>query len=131
MTDHPNAVTARTALNAFNAGDIPAMIELLDDAIVWHAPGTSRFGGQFEGKQAVMDRFRRMAEADRAPLHRRAAVGRGDHRRRDPRTGPVGPGLPQPERGHELRGGPRGPHRAEGQQPRRHPRQYAGALSGS
>ena len=39
------------------------MLELLDDAIVWHAPGTSRFGGQFEGKQAVMDRFRRMAEA--------------------------------------------------------------------
>ena len=63
MTDHPNATTARTALNAFNAGDIPAMLELLDDSIVWHAPGTSRFGGQFEGKQAVLDRFRRMAEA--------------------------------------------------------------------
>ena len=73
----------------------------------------------------------RMAEADRASLHRRAAVGRGDHRRRDPRAGAARPGLPQAERGHDLRGGPRGPDRTEGQQARGHPRQYAAAVSGS
>jgi ketosteroid isomerase-like protein len=63
MTDHPNAVLARTAIEAFNAGDLPSMLALLDDDVVWHAPGTSRFGGRFEGKDAVVDRFRRMAEA--------------------------------------------------------------------
>ena len=63
MTDHPNAVKTRRALDAFNAGDMPALLELLDDSVVWHAPGTSRFGGQFEGKNQVLDRFRRMAEA--------------------------------------------------------------------
>ena len=63
MTDHPNAVLARRALTAFNAGDLPAMLDLLDDQVVWHAPGTSRFGGRFEGKDAVLERFGRMTAA--------------------------------------------------------------------
>jgi hypothetical protein len=63
MTDHPNAAIARTALEAFSAGNLPAMLELVDDAVVWHAPGTNRFSGKFEGKAAVIDRFTRMAES--------------------------------------------------------------------
>lgn len=63
MTDHPNAAIARTALEAFTRGDMPAMLELVDDTIVWHAPGTGRFSGKFEGKDAVIARFQRMAEA--------------------------------------------------------------------
>jgi hypothetical protein len=63
MTDHPNAAIARAAIEAFSRGDTPAMLELVDDAVVWHAPGTNRFSGKFEGKAAVIDRFTRMAEA--------------------------------------------------------------------
>ena len=63
MTDHPDAAIARTAINAFSRGDMTAMLELVDDEVVWHAPGTNRFSGKFEGKAAVIDRFARMTEA--------------------------------------------------------------------
>lgn len=63
MTDHPDAATARTAIDAFSRGDMTAMLELVDDEVVWHAPGTNRFSGKFEGKAAVIDRFARMTEA--------------------------------------------------------------------
>ena len=63
MTDHPNASIARTAIEAFSRGDMAAMLDLVDDAVVWHAPGTNRFSGRFEGKASVIDRFTRMAEA--------------------------------------------------------------------
>jgi ketosteroid isomerase-like protein len=80
MTDHPNAVNARKALEAFNAGDMPAMLDLLDETIVWHAPGTSRFAGRFEGKDAVLDRFRRMGEAGvRTTFDIHDVIGNDDH----------------------------------------------------
>lgn len=63
MTDHPNAAIARTAIEAFSRGDMAAMLELVDETVIWHAPGTNRFSGKFEGKAAVIDRFTRMAEA--------------------------------------------------------------------
>ena len=63
MTDHPDAAIARTAIDAFSRGDMTAMLELVDDEVVWHAPGTNRFSGKFEGKAAVIDRFARMTEA--------------------------------------------------------------------
>ena len=63
MTDHPDAAIARTAINAFSRGDMTAMLELVDDEVVWHAPGTNRVSGKFEGKAAVIDRFARMTEA--------------------------------------------------------------------
>jgi uncharacterized protein len=63
MADHPNAAAMREALDAFVAGNATAMLDAFDDEVVWHAPGTNRFSGRFEGKTEVADRFRRMAEA--------------------------------------------------------------------
>lgn len=63
MADHPNAEIARRALAAFAAGDIEAMLAAMADDAAWHAPGTNRFSGRFEGKAAIADRFRRLAEA--------------------------------------------------------------------
>jgi ketosteroid isomerase-like protein len=63
MTDHENARITREALAAFVAGDIEATLATMADDVVWHAPGTNRFSGRFDGKAAVADRFRRMAEA--------------------------------------------------------------------
>jgi uncharacterized protein len=63
VADHPNAVAVRRALEAFIARDQATMLEALDDDIVWHAPGTNRFSGRFDGKAQVADRFRRMEAA--------------------------------------------------------------------
>jgi len=80
VTDHPNAAIARTAIEAFSRGDMAAMLELVDDAIVWHSPGTNRFSGKFEGKAAVIGRFARMAEAGIATtLDIHDVVGNDDH----------------------------------------------------
>jgi ketosteroid isomerase-like protein len=63
MADHPNAAVMRQALTAFVAGDAAAMLDAFDDDVVWHAPGTNRFSGRFDGKGEVAGRFRRMADA--------------------------------------------------------------------
>jgi uncharacterized protein len=63
VADHPNAVAVRRALDAFIARDQTTMLEALDEDIVWHAPGTNRFSGRFDGKAQVADRFRRMEAA--------------------------------------------------------------------
>jgi hypothetical protein len=57
-----------------------AMLELVDDTVVWHAPGTNRFSGKFEGKAALIDRFTRMAEASVVTtLEIHDVVGNDDH----------------------------------------------------
>lgn len=63
MTEHPNAASARAALEAFARSDVATLADSLSDDVVWHAPGTSRFSGKFEGRAAVMDRFARMTQA--------------------------------------------------------------------
>jgi len=63
IADHPNATIARTALDAFVAGDVETMAASIADDAVWHAPGTNRFSGRFEGKAEVMARLGRMREA--------------------------------------------------------------------
>lgn len=62
MADHPNAQTARAAMEAFNRGDIQAFADSLADDVVWHAPGKNRFSGEFRGKEASLQRFRDQAE---------------------------------------------------------------------
>lgn len=63
MTDHPNAQTARAAMEAFNRGDVQAFAGSLTDDVVWHAPGKNRFSGDFRGKAASLGRFKEQTEA--------------------------------------------------------------------
>jgi ketosteroid isomerase-like protein len=63
MGDHPNVLIARTAMEAFNRGDMEAFAAAIDDGVVWHAPGNNRFSGTFEGKAASLGRFKEQAEA--------------------------------------------------------------------
>jgi len=80
MTEHPNAASARAALEAFARGDLDALTESFSDDIVWHAPGTNRFSGKFEGRAAVMDRFARMMEAGvRTTFEIHDVVANDDH----------------------------------------------------
>ena len=62
MGEHPNAVIARSGLDAFTRGDPETLADLLSDDIVWHAPGSNPYAGTFTGKLATMDRMRRMAK---------------------------------------------------------------------
>lgn len=63
MTDHPNAKMVRNALEAFVGGDTETFAAALSEDVVWHAPGTNRFAGRFDGRQAMVARMRRMHEA--------------------------------------------------------------------
>lgn len=61
--EHPNARTVRAIFDALARDDREAMAAAFADDVVWHAPGTSRFGGRFEGRAAVMDRMAKLGEA--------------------------------------------------------------------
>ncbi len=63
MAEHPNAQTAREAMDAFNRGDLGAFADAMHDDVVWHAPGSNRFAGEFRGRAAALARFKEQAEA--------------------------------------------------------------------
>lgn len=63
MDEHPNAALLRGVFDAFAARDTFAMEAAFAEDVIWHAPGTNRFGGQFVGRDAAMDRLARMREA--------------------------------------------------------------------
>jgi ketosteroid isomerase-like protein len=63
MEEHPNDTLLRSLLEAFAARDVQAMEGSFDDDVTWHAPGTSRFSGQFRGRTAAMQRLAQMREA--------------------------------------------------------------------
>jgi|SRR4051794_12912405 ketosteroid isomerase-like protein len=53
-TEHPNATAYRKAAAAFRAGDLPAIEEVVDEAVVWHVPGNHRCAGDIRGREALM-----------------------------------------------------------------------------
>jgi ketosteroid isomerase-like protein len=63
VAEHPSADVARRTLQAFMKGDMEAMAATIAQDAVWHIPGTHRWAGDFAGKHAIMERFKRMAEA--------------------------------------------------------------------
>ena len=54
MSAATNAQRIRDGYAAFNAGDVPALIDLFADDIVWHFPGNSKLGGEHVGRDAVL-----------------------------------------------------------------------------
>jgi len=81
VTDpHPNATIARKALEAYLRGDLEELLAAFHDDIVWHAPGTNRFSGKFEGKPAVVDRLSRMIREEiRSSFDIHDVVANDDH----------------------------------------------------
>ena len=63
MADHPNAQTARDAMEAFSKGDFDTFVASIADDVRWHAPGNNRFSGLRDGKAAAMARFMEQREA--------------------------------------------------------------------
>jgi ketosteroid isomerase-like protein len=67
MGEHPNARLGRRIFESLGAGDDDAMMEAFTDDVIWHAPGTNRFSGRFDGKDAVRERFGRMRASGISP----------------------------------------------------------------
>ena len=63
MTEHANATLLRGLLEAFATGDVTGEERAFAEDIIWHAPGTNRFSGRFEGRTAVIHRLDAMQEA--------------------------------------------------------------------
>lgn len=56
-TDHTNAGTVRRFVAAIEAGDTPALEQLLVDDATWHLHGTLPVSGHYEGRRAILDEF--------------------------------------------------------------------------
>jgi ketosteroid isomerase-like protein len=50
---HPNADLVRRGFEAFAAGDMATLDEIMSDDVKWHSMGAAPFAGDVEGKQAV------------------------------------------------------------------------------
>jgi ketosteroid isomerase-like protein len=62
MADN-NVQTIRTAYEAFARGDIPAVIELLDDNVEWEVADVLPQGGSFRGKAGAEEFFQGLGAA--------------------------------------------------------------------
>jgi ketosteroid isomerase-like protein len=54
-----NAALIRRGYDAFAAGDIPTVLEVLHPDIAWHVPGRSPLSGDYQGHAGVLDFFDR------------------------------------------------------------------------
>jgi ketosteroid isomerase-like protein len=63
-----NAEIARRAYEAFQAGDMAAMGELMSGDIVWHAPGENPLSGTYRGKEEVFGLFAKIGELADGPM---------------------------------------------------------------
>jgi ketosteroid isomerase-like protein len=52
----------RQALEAFRAGDIPALSQRFSDDIVWRVPGRSVLAGEYRGQEQVFGFFGRLMQ---------------------------------------------------------------------
>jgi uncharacterized protein len=52
----------RRAYEAFNSGDMNTLIETFDEGAVWHLPGRSSMATDYEGRDATLAYFGRLAQ---------------------------------------------------------------------
>ena len=79
MTADENVAIMRRAYEAFNTGDLDTVAETFDDSIVWHLPGRSAMADDYQGRDATLAYFGRLAQETggtfRAELQHLAADG--------------------------------------------------------
>jgi ketosteroid isomerase-like protein len=59
---HPNEELARKGYDAFAAGDLDTIREILADDIQWHVGGRSPLAGDYKGKDEVFAFFAKLVE---------------------------------------------------------------------
>lgn len=62
MTEHPNAKLVRRGYEAFASGDFETLGDLMDSEVVWHEPGRSPLGGDYHGREGVLELLRKFGE---------------------------------------------------------------------
>ena len=62
MLSNPNVITLMAVLEAFNRGDIDAVIDKVDPEVVYYVRGQSQVSGTFRGPHELGDVLRRIKE---------------------------------------------------------------------
>ncbi len=60
--EHPHALILRRTLQAFQGGDVPALLELLHEELRWHVPGRCQVSGHHVGRDAFFAFVGRLRE---------------------------------------------------------------------
>src|SRR5713226_6921507 len=63
MAAKDNIKRIRAGYDAFNKGDVPVLVDLFDENIIWHFPGSSRIGGDHVGREATLGALGAYGEA--------------------------------------------------------------------
>ena len=66
---HPHGELIQRGFEAFAAGDLAAISDLLADDIAWHTTGESVLSGDFVGKDAVFGYFAKLIEVTEGTFH--------------------------------------------------------------
>jgi len=93
MTEHRNVTLIRRGFEAFNAGDIATLTELIAKDAIQHMPGDNQLSGEYKGRESILTMYGKMAELTDGTLrvdlehiyandHRAVAVYRGHGTRR-------------------------------------------------
>ena len=79
MTEHPNAVAARRAFEAFNSGRLDVFREAFsEDAVVYFA-GNNAMSGTYRGRDAVMGALGRASQGWGPHVEVQALLASDDH----------------------------------------------------
>jgi ketosteroid isomerase-like protein len=62
MFENPNVVTLMAVLDAFNRGDIDAVVDKVDPDVVYFVRGRSQVSGTYHGPQELAEVLRRIKE---------------------------------------------------------------------
>ena len=62
MTAEQNAALVRRGYEAFNAGDLATLTELLSEDVTFYQPGASSVSGEYRGRDAVLGFFGQLHE---------------------------------------------------------------------
>ena len=62
MTEHPNATLIRRGYQAFSAGDVASLSELIATDAVQHMPGHNEFSGDHRGRDEILKMYGQLAE---------------------------------------------------------------------
>ena len=66
-----NLDRVRAGYDAFNAGNVPVLVDLFADDVVWHFPGSSKLGGDHVGRDATLAALGAYGEAAKGTLNAR------------------------------------------------------------
>ena len=79
MTEHPNAVTVRRRLEAWNSGSLDVIREYFTEDIVLHFAGNNAISGTYRGRDAVMDALGRASQGWGPRVEVQALLASDDH----------------------------------------------------